>query len=121
MAGTQIVYKMGKTGEEYARCWQFLDYLPEMWNNAKKAMRPNIKQRDWLMSASDVVTGKAATGAAVVGAVLGLTLSEWAALATLVFVLLQILVISPKAIAQAKEYYLLIKAWVRRHRHPNEH
>lgn len=72
------------------------------------------------MSVSDVVTGKAATGAAVAGAVLGLTLSEWAALATLVFVLLQILVISPKAIAQAKEYARSIKAWIAK-RKTNEH
>lgn len=63
------------------------------------------------MKVQDAITGKAATGAAVIGAFLGLTISEWAALATLVFVVLQIIVISPKAVHQLREYARVFRAW----------
>lgn len=60
---------------------------------------------------TDLATGKAATASVVVGAVLGLTISEWAALATLVFVVMQIVVISPKVFHQLREYARALKQW----------
>lgn len=70
-----------------------------------------MRDSRFMQHVTDLATGKAATASVVVGAVLGLTISEWAALATLVFVVLQIIVISPKVFHQLREYAQAVRRW----------
>lgn len=59
----------------------------------------------------DIATSKTAAAAAITGTVLGFTLSEWAALVTIVFVLMQIVVLMPKFVKQCREYWRKFSAW----------
>lgn len=49
------------------------------------------------------------TGAAGLGAIYGLTLNEWVAVATLLYMAFQIIVISPKAWRVVKDWVHMVK------------
>lgn len=57
---------------------------------------------------SEVTTASAKVGAAVAGTILGITVTDWAAIATILFVLMQAVVLWPR-------FWETVKKWVSKH------